>query len=874
MAIRSKTTACFAIACILSLSACAKNILRETFEGDGLGGVLDWSISRSEGGTTVTPLAEKGPDGFRVLRISGGETESLFRHTSLKLVAGGRYRFGAWIRTKGLNPEDRAEMTIYNYGWARSFSVKLPCDTGGEWRRIVREGEMVPSAKNDYGCGFYFSRIPQGAYVDVCHPSLEPLDEETAQGSSPQSATRRYRARIVPIDPLLSEVDADDAKMAFYYPGDLTGERGRFRLEAESCGLAASAAFSEESRAIVSFGKIPEGRHDMSVRIVDMTSGATVASNAYSIVAGKRTVYPTIGRRLNNFVTEVFSAPLKNGTYRFVNPRKGWVFVGFDKPYKGVDADIDGSIRGAVRYREGEPSETMRYLSAGPHEIRVSGVGVAEPSASPGKLTVRLVKTIAHGGGRYKFATSDIPSYRYGRDFYRRHLYLFFNTPIFGGWLPGQNPEMDAELEVRGKRVLSETGIQSGDPVRNDLPKLVERLMGCSPYRAGLDFTVDENGIGASTLMKYNYSEAAWAAFNPNCQIGMFFNDAVRCTFANPHVNASELSAILNSGDGGAMLYPEVYLRVMENESDAIGQIGHWRDFAASARAIMPVAPSRIVYYLGGWLMMGQWSPYYCPEGDIKALYADFLHLLATDPVFADAGGVGFSAPSCDEGILRFAAYAIHYYCIEGGTERLSEKCDLKYIPGHMSNGDFTEGFSGWNVVAAEEGSLSVGHKKGFGRNGEMRKYGIHKAPAHQYGDDFAVFMRSAKSPNTLSRTLTGLVPGRLYELTFCTADYKDVMNPGVHTPDRWTFRATVDNAEVCPDLSFDHQSRMLASDKARGAKIPGIVTHRVVFRAKSAEAVLAFSDWKDDMTPGGDIGERRILNFVGVRPYFTSMGN
>ena len=853
-------------AVVMCCAALGENLLRSEFLGDGIGGCLDWGISRSTGGVSAELLPAAGPEGAHAVRLSStGKTEFTFAHLQLRLVAGERYRLTAWVRTKGLNAQDRAEFLVYNYGWSRSCTAKLPLDTAGAWRQVAWEGEMCASEKGIYTCAFYFSRLPPGACVDICNPRLEPLSARAAEGASKKPATAPFKGRLVPIDPLLADLDAADAKMTFYYPGDLAGELSRYEVRAAFAGREARAPLGADRHATVSFGSVPAGRHALSVRLVETSGGGEVASNDYSAVARARHAYPAEAKRLNNFVTELWTKPLADGAHAFTNPREGWVFVGFDKPYEGVSADLDG-IADAICFRAHEPSETMRWLPPGRHTLTVRGVSGA---AAEGRVSVRLVKTIAHSGGRLSNATTDFPAYRYGRDFYREWLYDFFNT-VSGGPVKGANPGLDAELAARGKFHQSGLGIQCGDPVRNDQERLLARITNCPAYRVGMPFTVDENSIGAAPLMKYNYAEAAWRAFRPECRIGMFWNDAVRNGFGDPRINASEVSAVLNSGDGLAMMYPEVYLRAMEDERDALAQIDHWKAFADSARRLMPIAPSRIIYYLGGWLMMGQWSPYYCPEADMKALYADFLHALATDPAFADAGGVGFSCPSCNENLFRFAARAIRYYCIEGGTEKLSARYGLTYLPGHMSNGDFTDGFAGWAPQEAEPGSLTVGHKRGFGRNGEMRKYGVNKDPKAAYGDDFAVFRRSARAPNLLRRTLANLVPGRVYELMYCSADFEDVMAPAGNAPETWTLSATLTDAETIPALSFDHVSRMLASDRARGAKIPNIVTHRVVFRAKAATATLTFSDWRSATEPGGAAGEKRILNFVGVRPYYA----
>jgi hypothetical protein len=48
------------------------------------------------------------------------------------------------------------------------------------------------------------------------------------------------------------------------------------------------------------------------------------------------------------------------------------------------------------------------------------------------------------------------------------------------------------------------------------------------------------------------------------------------------------------------------------------------------------------------------------------------------------------------------------------------------------------------------------------------------------------------------------------------------------------------------------------------------VVTRKIVFRAKAPEVKVTLRDWKDDRTPGGPKGSRRLVNFVGVSVYYA----
>ena len=848
-------------------------LLNETFESDGLDGVLDWGIARtSSTRAKAVRLAEKSPDGTPVVRVTGGPGEFLYQHSALKLVAGEPYRLSAWVRTKNLGSVDRRDFEVWNFGWSKSALAKIPGDTAGQWKKVEWQGEMMASQNGVWNCGFYFSGCPEDGYADIASPLLEPLSDKARELSAPAvPRAKPFVARILPIDPMISNVDATTGLMTFYYPGDLTLAPTDYAL----VGLfgkevKARARMGRDRRVTLRLGAMAPGRRTLTVRLVERGTKRIVAENAYSIRAREPFAAKETGRRLNNFVTELFAVPLKDDHYEFVNPRDGWVFIGFDKPYRDVAAYLDQGGAPVVRYREHERSETMRYLAAGTHVVTVRGAACSAEAAD-GTLSVRLVKPIQHSAGRLRRTTTDIPAYTWGLPFYRRFLFPFFNETYRetnGRPVPPEIQAIDDEIVARGIRITEEYGIGPQDVVRNDLDALCARIRAWPKYREGANLCVDENAVGATRLMHHNFAEACWRLLSPAQSMGVFFNDATSSSFVDPQGQATELAAILNSGDGMAQLSPEVYLRVPEKESDAYAQEDYFLDWAESARALIPSAPSHIVYYLGGWLSQGQWSPYYCPEGDVKALYDHFLHRLATDPKFADVGGAGFSNPSCDECIVRWTAKLLHYYCIEGGTEPLAPQFGFKYRPELVKNGEFFDDFAGWTVEAAETGSIAVDSIKGFGKTGMRRCFSPRIKDSHPWGDRFARFRHSAKAPNVLRQKVGGLVRGRTYEFMFCTADYADALGKGV-PPSSYVFTARVDGAEELKDLAYEHVSQILASDRKAGKRLPTIVTHRLVFRATGPEAELVFSDWLDARTPGEADGQVRILNFVALWPYY-----
>ena len=90
-------------------------------------------------------------------------------------------------------------------------------------------------------------------------------------------------------------------------------------------------------------------------------------------------------------------------------------------------------------------------------------------------------------------------------------------------------------------------------------------------------------------------------------------------------------------------------------------------------------------------------------------------------------------------------------------------------------NADFEHGTAGWDVHAAEAGSIQP---KSFPRYGhiEMRFMGQNRPPDPEHiGDTFLWMKRSPKGPNTFSQTIKNLEPGRLYSFEMLSCDYQDL---------------------------------------------------------------------------------------------------
>ena len=654
-------------------------------------------------------------------------------------------------------------------------------------------------------------------------------------------AASAWADRLVPVDPLLDFVDADKAEIRFFDDRD-----GTFFTR--------------------SYGALPEGRHEISVERGGLT-------NRYAITARKARNLPP-GRRLNNFVSELLSADLKDGEVSFVNPREGWVFIGFDRPHRGASACLDGAADPAVVFREGEPSETMRWLKDGAHRLTLKGT-------TGGRLVVRSIPSMKQTARTFANETTDVRRGRegYGWDFFRRWLIPNYNIFVVGGgWKRRTATE---ERMVRGNKLLAERGKRlmaacdirpfRQDELRADYAKMRTWVCGSNGVREGIPLEVDEHQVNAGKDKMDAFAEATWAmaAERPDLPMLVDYCDLPWRVFTNFTGQASSISAALNTGGGHGMLVPEMYLGAMRSEEKMLKQEEFALAYVEALRSLMPSAPSRVMHLMNGWLTLGDWTSHSSSEVDLKYVYDHYVWRLATDPKFHDAGGVGMSTLACNEEMARWVARLVRHYCIEGRTDFLSERLGYRLRPEIVKNGDFMDGDAGWTLAPAEGGSVRTARRERFGgKVGQCRM----QRDTNREGEFFAAFTRSAKGPNRLFQRVTGLVPGKCYALTYAFADLDDVEKPGSVEPDE-AFGATLSCAAFVDELFVETKA---PSDKARAkAKKEGQavhcvnVTRRFVFRATATEGELVFSDWKGAADPGGAPGRRHLVNYIGICPYY-----
>ena len=825
---------------------------------DGLGFPQAWSFRYEAPGMvkgySITPNA----DGSFSLKFP---KELYLVQNPITLVPGETYRMSAEVRTAKIRGNGKhckgMRLMWWDMSWAKEkWTEYFPEDTHGEWKLVEWTG-IVQGARTN---GFNFAVAgsmgddPE-ARCDIRNLRFEPVSEKAKSLSLPlgRGALRTFPARIVPIDPKIAQLPQEGCEMTFYWPGRKREGLDGCRLVAAVDGKElAPTTFGARRRAKVKVGALSVGLHALKVR-VEGPDGTTLAENEYPLRAIAKVPKGNAGKKLNNFVTELVNGPLKDGDVQFLLPKDSWVWISFENA-DGATGCIDDSCIPAVRRREGERRvETMRGLTAGKHVLHVSGAGEG------GRLRIHMVKRLVTTGyrmGRRPCSQNQF-LFGYSLDFVKRFLVNSFNTvniqrcrdtkSICAGW-----------YAERGYQVEATSNLGYLDPRRLSVATCYEALAGTDSWKTGFDLEVDENGTGAPRPSHVNYAEAVWRMIGerPGQAVNTDWCDSPSQIFEQPDIETSEVAAIVNSGNGRGMLYPEAYSAALSNPQKAYDWEHHFARYAKSAIDMVPAAKDSVLYYFAAYIDIGAWSDYPCPEADLKAHYAHFVRTIATNPEFEGTiGGMAFGAvPHGEEEVVRWMARVIRHYAVEGRTDDIAETYGFKYLPGLVKDPDFVNGFADWTAKPAEKGGLNAKKIDGYGTRVQGRK----KVP-NGTGDGVVVFTRSAKGPNELSQTITGLKPGKYYSLLYCTADYDDISAKNGVKP-TVAFNAELVGGEEVKDLRFRH---CVDTKKVRQ------IVHRHVFKAAAGSHILIFRDWESAADRAGEVGGRRALNYVILRPYY-----
>ena len=821
-----------------------------------------------------------GPEGIPCVRFANAGDpikECSFRQTGFTLVPGAKYRLSGKVRTKGF--KGRGMLFVINYGWVdeagvENFPENMPW-TAYE-QDIVAPKNAQPKNYMIVMCALRFTG--ELSFADL---SLRPLDEAAKKGSAQLNAAKSEKLpRFFPWSPYLNQIDAASRKVVFRFAGELPQGNAfaDYTVSLKTADGETSAALQEGENAFTLPGALAEGKFKYEVRRKDADSPLLAGGFSFRTVAAA--VPDTSGhRRLNNLVTEVLNAPLADGGTAFSTTRDGWVFIRLEPAggtRSGASADDMPAVTldGEKLFEAGSKwREAFRKVRAGRHVIaggpaavpadadaqervpppRLTGGPATVPADAdaqervppPCRVIVRQIAEILNYPACVNSAVDTNPSY--GWDFYSKHV-LPNCTTHNGGHIP---KEHWAEFKARGGEFLDNFVSRN-----MDAGKFEREVAACRALsRENCDgMTLDEHMFCDAELFGdfVGGMRRFTAQYSGDRDIYTWIVNKPLLAGLDREVFA--LAA--NATPSGGRILSEIYGRTRANEAEAAKYIDDYLvDVGRKLRELKPGVPfypdamSRVGVVLANFSQIPTLSVWHHPEVDLKYFLDMQFNTLANNKVFDGIGLVGvWGSYYSDEEIYRWTFMLARHYCIEGNTDMLSKRHGLKYLPGILENGDFNDGLNGWRV----EGDVEVRTLKGFAEGVERRWGGASS------GDSFAVLKRGAGAAS-LSQTLKGLVPGRVYSMDVVCFDAKDVAEKR-HRPAAMPLSVTLgDGAEKDASRSWVFVDRR-PKEGVRGWGVR-CNRHHIVFTAKAEEANLAIA-LTDEAPEGCEIG----VNFVGAR--------
>ncbi len=777
-----------------------------------------------DGGSRTDYFRSGGPDGKGFMRLTGTEFPARIQQNNLKLLKGGKYRLGAWIRTQNVCDKSsgiRVGSGTYPEQKKNTLSG-FPCNQK-EWRYYEKVITLPETEQPFYPYYSVDIVAEKGGVMDVAGVRLFPDSEKEAALSLNQ---RENMAQcLVPLGNLYY-LNCGDASLEFSWTGKIP-EGAAENLECvfsfDADGKSCTVPFSAE-RFRADFGRLPAKEQTMTVTVRRKNGGEVFYSEKYPVRAIPYPEPMQDARELNNMVTELFSGAVNPGeSVRIANSRYGFLLfkveVEAGKPYRLL---LNGEKIADEKSLAGGP---VRALEPGYYTLSMEqNGGILTVRSIPDVMTFALWTPRMPGNGSYDWAFAK--------------KYLLPGLTTFN--IAGLTEEQFAELQFAGRQLLDAYGIQNwnnpNDP-EDDLKRMREDKVFLKPANHGV--AMDESECWYPVMLD-PYAYALKHFENPL--------DKLLVTYQTGPVTPAYMqviSAAANVSKGRGWLAFEVYPRGQKSLQDMKNMLDmtalQWTIFRDTAPGLFDKAGVA-------------WGNFSCPPNislahypglDYKYILDMKMNSLANNPAYRGlARTVFWGTYAADEEIARWSFRLMRHYAFEGRRDMLSDHYGFSFESGHVKNPDFEAGLTHWRVT----GDVVADSFPGYGKN-SMKLHGSKGA-----GDRFALFHRTDNSSGTLSQTVTGLKPGKVYRLYFHTADEDDVVS-NRQQKGAVPLTGELKGAEILSRVHYKADNTR--SDAAY------VNIHKVIFRALSDTAELEFSDRT------AEPGRRLILNYVSLHPYY-----
>ncbi len=634
-------------------------------------------------------------------------------------------------------------------------------------------------------------------------------------------------------------------------PRQLQQTKLELSLVARSTGQTVwSAIWPSPQSAVLDLANIPYefpwGAYDLRAVLQDQAGRPVYAASALI------TVLPGDAYKievLNNLVSELANARrrqmLGQPEIPFMNPRDGWCWFQLAGSAKVRLDDAEEPI--LQNQADHAPVETMRFLPAGRHRLRIEG--------QPTELIVRAVPVLFYNV--YQTGTQIVPFGVQTWDLLEKVYFPACNM-IEGIRVYEQET---TRWRALGRKWVLPVGVP--DPPQGH-PRTVELLLAHWQQSPGYSHPLAD-GMQIDEFTG-RYSDAEYSLFAEAVR-RLAGDQKFRGRLWIPFVTVDPdrpgrrafFEAVLEAGWPFSLeIYlpekPNAQLDQAEIERRMAGRLIRWEKHLPGLVRRTIVCPmfSSLPYCMTNTL----------PSVDFKVhLEMQMQHLAAHPALFGLYGVQPYRSNYADPETLRWMGRLLRHYGIEGRRDRLGAD---PYELVHLRNPDFADGVQHWEVQAAEMGGIRTGSYRGLGAlEGRW-------PPSEPVGNNFLIFRRSSKGPNRISQTIQNLQPGRLYCLKMISADYQDLV-AGRSQKIPTGLSIHLEGVQPAPGETnrFDWPFRSFEPVGPFTSEKPFWMTyHWRVFRAQGASGRLIISDGPDSQKAGGQAGQEILLNFVELQPY------
>ncbi len=798
----------------------------------------------------TTYHATGGPDGLPYVAMRQGDDdtyENKLRMKYITLVPGEPYRISAWIRTKDFSAK-RGELLLVNNPWYKEVGIKkFPATTDG-WQKFEKD---VVCPEKDSGGDFdiVLLIIGQRGELDVADIRLTALSEVAIEKSRSTEEVIVNEPRLIPWGRSFDEIPVYKPEIEFIWYGR-TDEK--FKAEDHLAEAVATDGSFTSQRVKFEAGKpfvlnvkeLPIGKHQLAVRIVSKKDGKVAYEESFTINIREipRPEDVTKGVRLNNLAVELVNKPVAAGEdVSFTLEHDGWIYLIIKDLEKDKDFGVmlDGQAIGLDTLTN--LPEAFRLVTAGKHVVKANCAG---------RLVIRSIAELFSCGMVQGPDIAVFPPFDW--EFTKKYALNAVTTLNRGSY--GKNgKEMVDAAHANGRIWLEDMYVVNNKDVES-MTNFMERAMAKLDFRDGNTtnemsywWSLTQTYTSALKRCNYNHSKLIYTWIGDNAPF-------------IPSMHQDFIGASFNASDGRGKILCESYNYTQPTEEAARRHVlGRILPYIEDSCRYYPDYLRRSGVILGNFNQLNVITIEHHPQVDFKYYLDMQMNILANHPAFEGLGTVGYwGTHYADEELYRWSHALLRHYVVEGRKDMLSKQFGFNYIPGHIVNGDFAEGLSGWKAEAAADGAIAVEKFSGYAKRNQNR----WNAP-RGCGDTFCVFKAVEGKPNKLSQIAKGLTVGKPYMLLFSVGDYDELKAQKLN-PRRYGLEAVLENAEILPESTV-YVDKREKGKYAHNHNVARQNLHRIIFIPKSAEMTVTFTD--ENAQPG----ENLMVNYIQLKPFYPS---